>query len=137
MTTVHPTPLLRRVLLADAVSSAATGLLMLFGAGTLAGPLGLPSALLAGAGIALLPFAGALLYLATRSATRPAIPRLALWAVIAANALWAVESVALPLTGWITPTGLGQLFVFAQALVVAAFAEAEYLCVRRAPVLQG
>jgi len=133
MTTVHPTPLLRRVLLADAVSSAAAGLLMLFGAGTLAGPLGLPSALLAGAGIALLPFAAALLFLATR----PAIPRLALWAVIAANALWAVESVALPLTGWIAPTGLGQLFIFAQALVVAAFAEAEYLCVRRAPVLQG
>jgi len=133
MTTVHSTPLLRRVLLADAASSAAAGLLMLFGAGALAGPLGLPSALLAGAGLALLPFAAALLYLATRVA----VPRTALWAVIAANALWAVESVALPLAGWIAPTGPGQLIVFAQALVVAAFAEVEYLCVRRAPVLQG
>ncbi|HYH18840.1 MAG TPA: hypothetical protein VD995_09480 [Azospirillum sp.] len=131
MTTVHPTPLLRRVLLADAALCAVAGLVLLVGAGALAGPLGLPSTLLAGAGVALLPVAAALLVLATRAA----VPRVALWAVIAANALWAVESVALPLTGWIAPTGLGHAFVFAQALIVAGFAEVEYLCLRRAMAL--
>ncbi len=128
MTTIQVTPWLRNVLSADAASSAMAGLLMLLGADALSGPLGLPPVLLTGAGVVLLPFAAAVFALARR--TR--LPRAAVWAVIAANAAWAVESAMLLLAGWIAPTGLGVAFVLAMALVVLAFAEVEYLCVRRA-----
>ena len=47
---------LRQGLLADAVITGATGLVMLFGADVLASLLALPEALLRSAGLALLPF---------------------------------------------------------------------------------
>ena len=118
---------LRRVLVADAITSAASGLLMVFGAGLLEGLLGIPAAVLVPSGVILLPFAGLLLYLATRER----LPRPAVWAVIACNVLWAVDSVAMLALGWLEPTTLGGVFVVAQALVVAAFAELEYLGLRR------
>jgi hypothetical protein len=34
-------------------------------------------------------------------------------------------------TGWVDPTGIGQAFVVFQALVVAGFAEMQYLALRR------
>ena len=46
---------LRTVLLADAIASGATGLLMIAGAGLLEGLLGLPVALLREAGLVLIP----------------------------------------------------------------------------------
>ena len=120
-------PFLRRVLLADAVTSGATGLLMMLGASLLAELLGMPAALLDYAGLVLLPFAALVAYLATReSLWRPAV-----WAVIACNALWAADSVLLLLTGWIEANKLGVAFVIAQALVVAVFAELEYVGLRR------
>ncbi|MGQ9367882.1 hypothetical protein [Azospirillum sp. ST 5-10] len=121
---------LRRVLLADAATCAVAGTVLLAGAGGLSGPLGLPVALLGGAGAVLLACAAAVLLLATR----PAMPRPAVGAVIALNALWAADSVALLLSGWVQPTGLGTAFVLAQAVLVLAFAEAEWLCVRRTAV---
>ena len=119
---------LRRALLADAAVSGATGLLMLLAAEPLADLLRLPAALLRYAGLVLLPFAAFVAWLATREG---AAPRPLVWAVIATNALWAVDSVVLLLTGWIAPNGLGVAFVIAQALVVAAFAELQYLGLRR------
>lgn len=118
---------LRRVLAADAVTSAAAGLLMLSAAGALSGPLGLPEALLRGAGLVLLPFAAGVAWLAAR----PSLPRAGIWAVIVANALWAVDSVLLLAGGWVAPTGLGWAFVLVQALAVAGFAELQWLGLRR------
>jgi hypothetical protein len=119
--------LLRRVLLADAVISGATGLLMAGGA-TLLGPLlALPEPLLRYAGLALLPFAAFVAVVATR----PRIARGAVWAVIAINVLWALDSVLLLLTGWVAPSALGYGFVLFQALVVAGFAEWQWLSLRR------
>lgn len=122
---------LRRVLLADAAAGAATGLLMLFGAGLLEQLLGLPRALLQVAGLSLLPFAALIGYLATREQ----LSRKGVWAVIICNAIWVVDSVLLLLSGWVEPTRLGQAFVIAQALVVAIFAELEYFGLRRGRVL--
>jgi hypothetical protein len=51
--------------------------------------------------------------------------------VIACNALWAVDSVALLLTGRIAPTAWGHAFVVAQALIVAGFAWLQHLGLRR------
>lgn len=125
---IRPSVFLRRVLLADAAASAVTGALMAFGAGQLGGLLGLPGDLLRYAGLALLPFAA----LVASIATREALPRALVWAVIVANALWVVDSLALLASGWVMPTALGTAFVIAQAAAVAVLAELEYLGLRRA-----
>lgn len=131
MPTMEPSLLLRRALLADAGTCAATGLLLVAGATTLAGPLGLPVGLLRGAGLVLLPFVG--LVWAVGSRMRPARP--AVWAVVAVNAAWVMGSLLLPLSGWVRPTALGQGFILAQALAVAALAGLQWLGMRRsAPV---
>ncbi len=120
-------PFLRRALLADALISGATGLLMLIGANVLASLLGLPEALLRYAGLVLLPYGALVAYVATREQLR----RWAVWAVIVANAIWAVDSIILLLSGWLTPNALGYAFIIFQALVVAAFAEIQYIGLRR------
>ena len=117
----------RRVLVADAVISGATGLLMFTASGVLEGWLGVPSALLRYAGISLLPFALVVAYLARRQDLSTA----GVWAVIAANALWALDSVALLFTGWIEPTMLGYAFIAFQAVVVALLAELQFVGIRR------
>ena len=119
--------LLRRALLADGAVSGATGLLLALAAGPLGDLLDLSTLLLRLTGVSLLPYAAALLYVATREA----IDRSAVWVVIGLNLLWAVASIALLLTGWVEPSGLGYAFVIAQALVVAAFADLQYLGLRR------
>lgn len=118
---------LRRVLLADAAASGATGLLMAFGASFLEPLLGLPVALLREAGIILLPFAALLIYIATREH----LSRRWVWAVVVMNVIWVMDSILLLLSGWVSPTLLGQAFVIGQALVVAVFAELEYFGVRK------
>lgn len=118
---------LRRVLLADAAASGATGLLMAFGASFLEPLLGLPVALLREAGIILLPFAALLTYIATREH----LSRRWVWAVVVMNVIWVIDSILLLLSGWVSPTLLGQAFVIGQALVVAVFAELEYFGVRK------
>ena len=124
----HP-QFLRRVLIVDALASGAMGLLLLAAAGVLAGPLGLPSTLMLGAGAILVPYAAAVLWLARR----PALPRAAVWLVIAINVLWVVESVAVLLVGWTHPTLPGQAFVLMQAAFVALMAELEFIGLRRLP----
>jgi hypothetical protein len=122
-----PATFLRRALAADAVTSGAAGLLMTFGAGALEGPLGLPAPLLQVAGLILLPFAAGVAYLAARAMP----PRPAVWAVIALNAVWALDSGLLLVSGWVAPTALGYAFVIVQAAAVAAFAEIQYVGLRR------
>ena len=118
---------LRRALLLDAAASGGTGLLMIAGAGLLEGLLGLPAALLRGAGIVLIPYVAFVAY----AATRESIARSAVWAIIAANGLWAAASALLLVGGWVAPTALGYAFVAGQALVVALLGELQYMGLRR------
>lgn len=118
---------LRTVLLADALVSGATGVLMTLAAGVLEPMLQVPAPLLRGAGLALLPYAALVAMLARREV----LPRGAVWAVVGCNALWAVDCVALLLTGWIAPNALGVAFILVQAAVVAAFAELQVVGLRR------
>jgi hypothetical protein len=118
---------LRTVLLADAIASGATGLLMIAGAGLLDGLLGLPVALLREAGLVLIPYVAFVAYVGTREN----IMRGAVWAIIVANAAWALASVALLVSGWIAPTFLGVVFIAMQAAVVAVFGELQFVGLRR------
>jgi hypothetical protein len=127
MLSSRPSSFLRQTLLVDAVITGATGLLMFFGAGFLAGLLRLPEPLLRYAGLALFPFVVFVAYVATRERIHGA----EVWAVIIANALWTVASVVLLLGSWIAPNALGSAFVIFQAMVVAVFAATQYLGARR------
>lgn len=120
--------LLIKVLLIDAGLSGATGLAMFTAAGPLAELLGLPAGLLRWAGLALVPFAAFLLWLARQNP----IPRGATLAVVAANLLWTLASVALLLSGRVAPSLFGTVFTLGQAVAVAVLAEFQYLGLRRA-----
>ena len=127
MSTLHPTPFLRNVLLLDAAASGATGLLLISGAGLLDGLLGLPVALMREAGLILVPYVAFVAWVGTRET----ITRGAVWAIVAANALWAIASVGLLVSGWVAPTALGCAFVIAQAVVVALLGELQYAGLKR------
>jgi hypothetical protein len=127
MTAIQASMFLRRVLLLDAASSGAMGILLLTGSGMLAGLLNLPVELLNEAGIVLVPFALAVGFLGMRAQ----LSRLALWAVIAINAVWAIDSVVLLFTGWVQPNLLGYVFVIGQAGFVAVMAELEFIGMRK------
>jgi hypothetical protein len=118
---------LRWVLLADAATCTATGLLMMIGSATLEQFLGLPAALMRYAGFSLIPFAIYLIFLATRKASF-ASP---VWVAILLNALWTADSFLLLMTGRVTPTQLGYALVVAQALGVAMLAGLEYVGLRK------
>ena len=124
---ILPAPLLRQALLSDAVTTAACAALMIAGAGFLEGLLGLPAALLRGAGLVLLPFVALVAVLGLRER----VPRLAVVAVIGLNALWTVDSILLLLSGWVAPTAAGIAFVLAQAAVVAMYVELQVIGLRR------
>lgn len=127
MTTIHPSPLLRQALLADATTSGAFGLLMLLAAEPLSRLLGLPEGLLRGAGGILLPYVALLAWLSLRSQMHRAL----VWAVIVANIAWAADSLLLLVSGWVSPTRAGYAFVIMQALVVLMYAELQIMGVRR------
>jgi len=127
MSNVHPNPFLRNVLVLDAAASGATGLLLLAGAGVLEDLVGLPVALLREAGLILIPYVAFVAWVGTREP----IARSAVWAIIAANALWALASVGLLVSGLVAPTALGYVFVIAQAAVVALLGELQYAALKR------
>lgn len=127
MSSFHPSSFLRNALTADAAASGATALLLIVAAGILEPWLGLPTALLRGAGLVLLPYVAFVAFIATRAS--PAAG--AVWTVIAMNAAWTAASLLLLVSGWVAPTVLGYVFVVAQAAVVAGLGELQYMGLRR------
>lgn len=128
---VQPNTFLRRVLIADSAVSSAVGVLMAAAAGPLQRLLGLPSSLLTLAGLSLLPYAAYLVWLATRRT----VPRAAAWVPIALNVVWAVDCVIVGFGGAFSPSGLGEAFIVVQIVTVLAFAELEFIGLRRASVV--
>lgn len=118
---------LRYVLIADAVASAATGALMILGAGFLAGLLAIPGGLLFEAGLILVPY---VLFVAI-VAGRLVIPAKPVSFIIACNALWTLGSVFVLASGLIAPNALGYAFVIIQAAAVALLGELQYVALRR------
>jgi len=118
---------LRYALLADAVASGATGLLMIAAASLLTSFLGLPVGLMREAGLLLIPYVALVAFVGTREAiSRPAVQT-----IIALNAVWVAASVLLLVTDFVAPTAFGNAFVLAQAAVVALFAELQFVGLRR------
>jgi hypothetical protein len=124
---------LRRVLAVDAASSAAMGVGLSLLAPTLAPVLNLPADLLRDAGLILLPFAAFVAFLA--ASERPS--RAGIWMVIALNAIWTIDSIALLLTEWVAPNALGYAFVVLQAIIVGIFAELEYVGLRKDSIVSA
>jgi hypothetical protein len=127
MSSFRPSSFLRIALRVDAAASGATAFLLIAGAGILEPWLGLPGALLRGAGLVLLPYVAYVVFLATRQHLTAS----SVWAVIATNAAWTAASLLLLVGGWVAPTPLGYAFVIAQALVVAGLGELQYMGLRR------
>jgi hypothetical protein len=117
---------LRRVLLLDAATCVATGLLLALFAVQLEPILGLPYALLQYAGLSLFPIAAFIAW----TSTNKALSKSGVWAVIAGNALWVAASLLLLFV--LSPSPLGYAFVIAQAAAVALLAELEYAGLRKA-----
>jgi hypothetical protein len=125
--TTERTPLLRLALKLDAIVTGANGTAYLIAAGPLGDLLGLSPALLRGTGAFLVAFAAAVWLTATRrSISRPAV-----YAIVAANAIWAVDSIVAAIAGWGTPDTAGTVWIVLQAIVVAFFAELQLAGLRR------
>jgi hypothetical protein len=124
---IHPSLFLRRALLADAIFSGASALLLTLGAGELAPLLNLPEALLRETGLFLIAYAALVGWLGMR----PTMPKPLVAIVIAGNAAWTIASIALLFSGAVTPNLLGELFVALQAIIVGALAELQFIGLRR------
>lgn len=110
--------LLRLALRVNALVTGANGLAYLAVAGPLGDLLGVPSGVLRATGLFLLAFA-AVVWLAGSAA----VPRAgAVWVIVAVNALWVVDSLALVAFDWWSPSTAGTVWVVMQAATVAAFA---------------
>ena len=57
---------------------------------------------------------------------RAEISRQAIWAVIAVNALWVIDSLLVLVIGWVSPNLFGYAFIIGQALAVALLAELQW-----------
>jgi hypothetical protein len=124
---IQPSSFLRRALLADAVFSGVSALLLTFGAGAFAKLLNLPEALLLETGLFLIAYAAFVGWLGTRQSTLKALVLL----VIVGNAAWTLASIALLFSGAVSPNLLGQIFVVAQAIATGVFAELQYIGMRK------
>ena len=132
MTTLNASPLLRRALLADGLMGIASGSLLILLNGWYANLLALPGDLLLAAGLTLLPLGLFLMWLGSQET----VSRRLVWVVLAINAMWAIDSLVLLFSGWISPNLLGQVFVIGQAALVLLFLELELIGLKRSePVL--
>ena len=118
---------LRNALGLDAVVTGANGLAYLAAGSVLDDVLGIPSGVLRVAGAFLLVFAVAVWAIRTpRTISKPLT-----YGVVAVNAVWAIGSIVVAVTGWHSPTLVGTIWIVAQAVVVAGFAELQVTALRR------
>lgn len=124
---IQPSLFLRRAILADAIFSGISAVLLTLGTGMLAPWLSLPEVLLRETGLFLIAYAALVGWLGTRQT----MPKALVVIVVAGNAAWTLASIALLFSGWVNPNLLGELMVAAQAIAVGAFAELQYVGLRK------
>jgi hypothetical protein len=125
--TLRSASMLRKVLWCDALSCAAMSAMLLLFANPLQALLGLEPGFMRAAGATLLPFAAFVAW----AASRERISRVAVGWIIAINALWVVDSLAILFFGWVQPTTLGSAFIVAQAVFVGVLVELEFVGLKR------
>jgi hypothetical protein len=118
---------LRRALLADAIFSGTSAVVLTLGAGALAQLLNLPDALLRETGLFLILYAALVGWLGTRQT----LPKMWAAIVVAGNVAWTLASFALLFSSLVTPNLLGEIMVAAQAVATGVFAELQYMGLRR------
>lgn len=121
-----PIPL-RKLLMLDAVTCVVMGAALVATAPWLAGFTAIPAALLFYAGLALMPIAAFMAFIALR----PTMPPAAVAAIVLGNVLWVIGSVGLLLGPWITPNAIGYAFIGVQAIAVAGLAALEGMALPR------
>lgn len=124
---IEASTFLRRALLADAIFSGVAALGFTFGASAFARLFNLPDMLLLEAGLFLIAYTGLVGWLASRASVAGALVLL----VVIGNAAWTVGSIALLLSGAVSPNLAGELMVVAQAIATGVFAELQYVGLRR------
>lgn len=127
MSTLASSSLLRFALRLDGVASFASGVLATMAATPVAGWLGTSATAVFATGLFLLAYGLTVFLLGQRQS----LPRWAVLTVICGNVLWVLESVCVPLAGWIAPTTLGWALLLGQAAGVALFADLQYAGLRR------
>ena len=118
---------LRRALLADAIFSGISAVLMTFDAAAFASLLNLPEPLLRETGLFLIAYTALVGWLSTRQST----PKALVMIVVVGNAVWTLASIALLFSGLVNPNLLGEATVVAQAIATGVFAELQYMGLRR------
>ena len=124
---INPSLFLRRALIADAIFSGVAALGFTFGAGAFASLFNLPQALLLETGLFLIAYAAFVGWLGARQTVMKAL----VWIVIVGNAAWTLGSIALLLSGSVSPNMLGTAMVVAQAIATGVFAELQYVGLRK------
>ena len=124
---VNNTQFLRRVLAIDSIGTGLLALAAVIAASPLSDVTGIPVQWLAGLGLALLPFAAWVGWLARQS--NP--PRKLVWLLIVANDVWIAASLLVVFGDLLPLTALGIEFVVAQALLTLVIATLEFVAIRR------
>ena len=120
--------LLRGALRVDALASGATGIVYLVAAGPIGELLGLPSGFLRAVGAFSVVYAA----FAWFQASRPRVSLGTSTFIAIGNLVYCAASIALVVAGWHSPTTTGSVWIVLQGLLVAGFADAQLLGVRRA-----
>ena len=124
---INASQFLRRALLADAIFSGISAVVMTLDAGALASFLNLPEALLHETGLFLVAYAALVGWLGTR----PSVPKALVMIVVIGNAAWTFASIALLFSGAVSPNLLGEIVVVAQAIATGVLAELQYIGLRK------
>jgi hypothetical protein len=120
-----PVPL-KMVLVFDAFTCAAMGVLLAGASGWAAELTALPASLLFWAGLVLFPVA---IFMAA-FAYADQVPGWASGLIVTGNILWAIASLLLPVTGLVSPNSLGWAFLLVQAVAVLCFTWLEWKAAR-------
>jgi hypothetical protein len=124
---INASTLLRRALLADAVFSGVSALGLTLGASAFASLFNLPEVLLRETGLFLIAYTALVSWLASRRE----MPKALVLLIVIGNAAWTIASIALLLSGAVSPNLLGEIMVVAQAITTGVFAELQYVGLRR------
>jgi hypothetical protein len=126
-TMTHNIRFLRRVMAIDAIATGAMALGFVAMAGPLSEIFGLPSLALTCIGLVLLPFAAWVGWLAKQRHPPLKLVRI----LVAANVIWAADSLLLAFGNWMPLTAIGTEFVAFQAVITLVAATLEWTASQR------